>query len=102
MNHIFGKIKRSGAGNHKSKSHGIGDEHTGDFRNYQFGDALDNVSITESIRNAQINNGIDDFNLTENDLVVEETLAQESNEHRFDDRYQSLDDFIRRRSNYTC
>ncbi|QNM87022.1 VWA domain-containing protein [Polaribacter haliotis] len=74
LNHIFGKIKRSGAGNHKSKSPGIGDEHTGDFRNYQFGDALDKVSITESIRNAQINNGIDNFHLTENDLVVEETL----------------------------
>jgi Ca-activated chloride channel family protein len=74
LNHIFGKIKRSGAGNHKSKSPGIGDEHTGDLRAYQFGDGLDKVSITESIKNAQINNGIDDFNLTENDLVVEETL----------------------------
>jgi uncharacterized protein with von Willebrand factor type A (vWA) domain len=74
LNHIFGKIKRSGSGSHKSKSPGMGDEHTGDFRNYQFGDALDKVSITESIRNAQINNGIDDFYLTENDLVVEETL----------------------------
>ena len=74
LNHIFGKIKRSGSGSHKSKSPGMGDEHTGDFRNYQFGDALDKVSITESIRNAQINNGIDDFHLTENDLVVEETL----------------------------
>ena len=74
LNHIFGKIKKSGAGNHKSKSPGIGDEHTGDFRNYQFGDALDKVSITESIKNAQINNGINNFSLTENDLVVEETL----------------------------
>ncbi|MDC1461806.1 VWA domain-containing protein [Polaribacter sp.] len=74
LNHIFGKIKRSGSGSHKSKSLGMGDEHTGDFRNYQFGDALDKVSITESIRNAQINNGINDFHLTENDLVVEETL----------------------------
>ena len=74
LNHIFGKIKRSGSGSHKSKSPGMGDEHTGDFRNYQFGDALDKVLITESIRNAQINNGIDDFHLTENDLVVEETL----------------------------
>jgi uncharacterized protein with von Willebrand factor type A (vWA) domain len=46
LDHIFGKIKRSGQGNHKSKSPGIGDEHTGDFRNYQFGDALDKVSIT--------------------------------------------------------
>ncbi|WP_218599568.1 VWA domain-containing protein [Polaribacter sp. NJDZ03] len=74
LNHIFGKIKRSGAGNHKSKSPGIGDEHTGDLREYQFGDALDKVSMTESIRNAQVNNGIDNFSLTENDLVVEETM----------------------------
>ena len=74
LNHIFGKIKRSGSGNHKSKSPGIGDEHTGDFRAYQFGDNLDKVSMTESIRNAQINNGIGDFTLSENDLVVEDTL----------------------------
>jgi Ca-activated chloride channel family protein len=74
LNHIFGKIKRSAAGNHKSKSPGIGDEHTGDLRAYQFGDSLDKVSITESIKNAQINNGLHNFNLTENDLVVEETL----------------------------
>ncbi len=73
LNHIFGKIKKSGSGNHKSKASGIGDEHTGDFRAYQFGDALDKVSITESIKNAQINNGIGDFRLTENDLVVEDT-----------------------------
>lgn len=74
LDHIFGKIKRSGAGNHKSKGIGIGDEHTGEFRTYQFGDALEKVSITESLRNAQINHGISDFKLTEDDLVVEETL----------------------------
>ena len=74
LEHIFGNIKRSGSGNHKSKSPGIGDEHTGDFRAYQFGDALDKVSITESLRNAQINNGLDNFRLTEDDLVVEETM----------------------------
>ena len=74
LNQIFGNIKRSGSGNHKSKSAGIGDEHTGDFRTYQFGDALDKVSMTESIRNAQINNGISDLRLTENDLIVEETM----------------------------
>ena len=74
LEQIFGNIKRSGSGQHKSKSPGIGDEHTGDFRNYQFGDALDKVSMTESLRNAQVNNGIDNFNLTEDDLVVEETM----------------------------
>ena len=73
LDQIFGNIKRSGSGNHKSKGVGIGDEHTGDFRNYQFGDSLDKVSMTESLRNAQINNGIGDFKLTEDDLVIEET-----------------------------
>ncbi|MBD0825126.1 MULTISPECIES: vWA domain-containing protein [Aestuariibaculum] len=74
LDQIFGKIKRSGQGNHRSKGLGIGDEHTGDFRGYQFGDALDKVSMTESLRNAQINHGISDFTLSESDLVVEETL----------------------------
>jgi uncharacterized protein with von Willebrand factor type A (vWA) domain len=74
LDHIFGNIKRSGSGNHKSKGVGLGDEHTGDFRAYQFGDALDKVSVTESLRNAQINHGIGNFSLTEDDLVVEETL----------------------------
>jgi Ca-activated chloride channel family protein len=74
LEHIFGKIKRSGSGNHKSKGVGIGDEHTGEFRSYQFGDAIEKVSMTESLRNAQINHGVGDFNLTEDDLVVEETL----------------------------
>ena len=73
LNQIFGKIKRSGSGSHKSKAIGIGDEHTGDFRNYQFGDDLNKVSVTETLRNAQINNGLGDFTLTEDDLVVEET-----------------------------
>jgi hypothetical protein len=36
--------------------------------------ALEQISMTESIRNAQINHGIGDFHLTENDLVVEETM----------------------------
>ena len=74
LDQIFGKIKRSGQGNHKTKYVGKGDEQSGDFRKYQFGDALDQISMTESIKNSQINNGIGDFKLTENDLVVEESM----------------------------
>ncbi|WP_299621432.1 VWA domain-containing protein [uncultured Tenacibaculum sp.] len=73
LNQIFGKLKKSRSGNHKTKSIGQGDEHTGEFRNFHFGDALDRISMTESIKNAQINNGIGNFSLTEQDLVVEET-----------------------------
>ncbi len=74
LDQIFGKLKRSGAGNHKTKLTGRGDEQAGEFRSYQFGDALDKISMTESLRNAQINHGIGDFHLTENDLVVEESM----------------------------
>ena len=74
LNQIFGKLKRSGLGNHKSNKQGLGDEHTGDFKAYQFGDSLDKVSMTETIKNAQINNGINDFTIHESDLVVEDSF----------------------------
>jgi len=73
LDQIFGNLKRSGSGNHKSKHTGRGDEHAGEYRNYQYGDALERISMTESLKNAQINNGINDLRLTEDDLVVEET-----------------------------
>ena len=73
LDQIFGKLKKSGQGNHKSKHSGRGDEHTGDYRSYRFGDPLERISMTESLRNAQINNGVGDFSLRESDLVVEET-----------------------------
>jgi uncharacterized protein with von Willebrand factor type A (vWA) domain len=76
MEQIFGNIRKSGRGQHKSKKSGLGDEATGEYRDFQFGDALENISITESLKNAQINHGIGEFRLTEQDLVVEDTHHQ--------------------------
>ena len=73
LNQIFGKLKKSGLGNHNTKKTGVGDERDGDNRSFQFGDDLSRVNMTESLKNAQINNGISDLRLTENDLIVEET-----------------------------
>ena len=73
LDQIFGNLNKSGSGNHKTKQVGGGDELTGEFRSYHFGDSLDKISLTESLKNAQINNGIGDFQLTENDLVIEDT-----------------------------
>ena len=70
LNQIFGKIKKNGIGNHKSNKQGQGDELTGDFRAFQFGDSIEKISVTESLKNAHINHGINDFKLSENDLVV--------------------------------
>ncbi|SHI88988.1 vWA domain-containing protein [Pseudozobellia thermophila] len=73
LDQIFGKLKRSGSGNHKTGKSGQGDEHTGDFREYRYGDGLEHISMTESLKNAQINHGIGSFSLSEEDLVVEDT-----------------------------
>ena len=73
LNQIFGKLKKSGLGNHRTTKVGVGDERDGENRSYQFGDELSNVNMTESLKKAQINNGISDLRLTENDLIIEET-----------------------------
>ena len=73
LDQIFGKLRKSGVGNHRTNKSGVGDEKDGETRNFQFGDDLATVNLTESIKNTQINNGISDLRLTENDLIVEET-----------------------------
>ena len=73
LQRIFGDLNKSGAGNHKTKSSGDGDEPTGETRPYVFGDGLDKISLTESIKKAQINHGVGDFQLSEEDLVVEDS-----------------------------
>jgi Ca-activated chloride channel family protein len=73
LDQIFGKLKKSGIGNHRTSKLGIGDEKDGENKSYQFGDDLATINMTESLKNAQINHGIGDLQLTENDLIVEES-----------------------------
>ena len=72
LEEIFGKLKKSARGNHRTPFSGQGDEKTSDRREYNFGDTLEQIDMTDSIKNAQINHGIDDFKLTEKDLEIEE------------------------------
>jgi len=73
LDQIFGKLKKSGIGNHRTSKLGVGDEREGENRSYQYGDDLSLLNMTESLKNAQINHGINDLQLTENDLIVEES-----------------------------
>jgi uncharacterized protein with von Willebrand factor type A (vWA) domain len=73
LEEIFGKLKKSGKGQHNTKHTGQGDEQGTDQRNFEFGDPVDQISMTDSFRNAQINHGIGDFMLTEDDLEVVES-----------------------------
>ncbi len=72
LDEIFGKLKKSKQGNHQTKFTGNGQDLTGDLREFRFGDTTDQLAMTESIRNAQINHGINEFSLMEDDLVVKE------------------------------
>jgi uncharacterized protein with von Willebrand factor type A (vWA) domain len=72
LEEIFGKLKKAGKGNHNSNISGVGEEKNADRREFNFGDSLDQIDMTASIHNAQINHGIGNFKLTERDLEVEE------------------------------
>lgn len=72
LEEIFGKLKKSRQGNHATRKPGQGDEPSADNRPYQFGDTLEQIDFTDSIRNAQINRGVESFSMQEDDLQIRE------------------------------
>jgi len=73
LEEIFGKLKKTKTGNHNTFKPGQGDELNPETRPFQFGDMLEQIDFTESIRNAQINHGVESFNMQEDDLQIRET-----------------------------
>jgi uncharacterized protein with von Willebrand factor type A (vWA) domain len=73
LEEIFGKLKKTKSGDHQTFKPGGGDETSSDTRPFQFGDMLEQIDFTESIRNAQINHGLDQFTMQEDDLQIRET-----------------------------
>ena len=73
LEEIFGKLKKSRQGNHNTFKPGGGDEINPETRSFQFGDTMEQIDFTSSIRNAQINHGIDSFQMNEGDLEIRET-----------------------------
>lgn len=76
LDDIFGDLKKAKSGRHNTPTIGRGDEHTADMKPFEFGDSLDHLAVTNSLHNAYINHGIDDFKLTQDDLEVHETFFQ--------------------------
>jgi uncharacterized protein with von Willebrand factor type A (vWA) domain len=73
LEEIFGKLKKSKTGEHNTFHSGRGDESTTEKRDYEFGDTLEQIAMTDSLRNAQINHGVESFFMTEDDLEVMES-----------------------------
>jgi Ca-activated chloride channel homolog len=80
LDEIFGKLKKTKLGDHRINKSGKGDERNPETKPYTYGDGMESVSLTDSLRNAQINHGVDGFHLSENDLEIHEsdTKAQNS------------------------
>ncbi|MCW3464730.1 vWA domain-containing protein [Chitinophaga nivalis] len=73
LEEIFGRLKKTTSGNHNVHRSGMGDELNAETRPFRFGDSVDQLDVTASIRNAQINHGIDSFSIHQDDLEVKET-----------------------------
>ena len=73
LEEIFGKLKKTKQGNHHTFKPGGGDEVSPDTRPFQFGDTMEQIDFTSSIRNAQINRGVEAFSMQEDDLEIRET-----------------------------
>jgi Ca-activated chloride channel homolog len=76
LDQIFDQLKKSKKGNHSTTKVGQGDEKTSEIRPFEFGDQLDNLAISETIKNAYINHGIEEFTLSEDDIMLQETNYQ--------------------------
>jgi Ca-activated chloride channel homolog len=73
LDEIFGKLKKTKSGNHRTNKSGKGDEQNPETKPYTYGDGMEAIALTDSLRNAQINHGVDSFQLSENDLEIYET-----------------------------
>lgn len=78
LKEVFGKIKKSVKGQHRSNKIGKGDEYVDELRDYSFGDNLENIAYIDTIHNAQLNHGIEDFSLGYDDLLIRDTIHQSS------------------------
>jgi len=75
LQQVFGTLKKSDRGSHTLRRTGQGDEPTSDRREFRFGDRMDQLAMSDSIRNAQ-HRGVDRLELRESDLEVVETEHQ--------------------------
>ncbi len=72
LEEIFGKLKKAQHGSHRTVYTGKGDESTGEVRPFQFGDNINQIAVSETMKNAysQLLGGSD--SISEDDLMVVE------------------------------
>ncbi len=69
---LFGNLKKSKTGHHNTFQIGSQGEISPVLRPYSYGDAVEQISISQTLYNAFINHGMDQMTLQESDLEVYE------------------------------
>jgi uncharacterized protein with von Willebrand factor type A (vWA) domain len=73
LTQIFSNLKNAPDGNHETPNTGQGVDRQSETRKWEFGDIVANIDLTSTITNALRRDGLDDFNLQEEDLEVYDT-----------------------------
>lgn len=73
LKEIFTSLKKNQGGNHETPHTGSGVERLSETKKWKFGDMPTNIDLTATMTNAFKRDGIDNFQLTEDDLEVYET-----------------------------
>ncbi len=73
LHEIFSSLKKGPEGTHETPHTGSGIDRLSETKKYRFGDQPTNIDLTSTLRNAMKRDGIDDFNIREDDLEVYET-----------------------------
>ena len=76
LNEIFTSLKKAPAGSHETPFGGRGVERLNETRKFTFGDQPTDIDLTSTLTNAFRRDGIDNFNLAEDDVEVYETEHQ--------------------------
>jgi uncharacterized protein with von Willebrand factor type A (vWA) domain len=73
LKEIFTSLSKRSTGEHESPHTGEGIERLSETKPYKFGDQASNIDFSSTINNAIRREGLDDFNLKEEDFEVYET-----------------------------
>ena len=73
LRQIFTSLKKAPGGMHETPYTGTGVDRLSETKKWSFGDQPTNVDLTSTLTNAMRRDGIEEFNLTEDDLEVYET-----------------------------
>lgn len=73
LKEIFSSLKKNPFGNHETPNTGKGVERLSETKKWSFGDRSTDIDLTSTMTNALKRDGIDEFNLQEDDLEVYET-----------------------------